>query len=94
MRDAASTFKLFRWLRALRLPSFVVGDRGLGRKERLIGLATRQQDLVFRIDASSFPNWDGAEQRRAVTVAGDDMTYVNAAASSGGTLELVWKRAK
>ena len=36
--------------RALKLPSIVVGDRGLGRKERLIALATRRQDLVFRID--------------------------------------------
>jgi hypothetical protein len=38
-------------LRALRLPSIVVGDRGLGRKEWLIDLAARSQDLVFRIDA-------------------------------------------
>jgi hypothetical protein len=37
--------------RALQLPSIVVGDRGLGRKERLIALATRRQDFVFRIDA-------------------------------------------
>jgi hypothetical protein len=37
--------------RALKLPSIVVGDRGLGRKERLIALATDAQDLVFRIDA-------------------------------------------
>ena len=37
-------------LRALKLPSIVVGDRGLGRKERLIALATRGQDFVFRID--------------------------------------------
>jgi Transposase DDE domain len=38
-------------LRALRLPGIVVGDRGLGRKERLIALAARQQPFVFRIDA-------------------------------------------
>jgi Transposase DDE domain len=38
-------------LRALKLPSIVVGDRGLGRKERLIALATRAQAFVFRIDA-------------------------------------------
>ena len=37
--------------RALRLPSIVVGDRGLSRKERLIDLANRQQDFVFRIEA-------------------------------------------
>ena len=38
-------------LRALRLPSIAVGDRGLGRKELLIDLANRGQDLVFRVDA-------------------------------------------
>jgi hypothetical protein len=36
-------------LRALKLPSIVVGDRGLGRKELLIDLATRGQDFVVRI---------------------------------------------
>jgi hypothetical protein len=38
-------------LRALRLPSIVVGDRGLGRKELLIALATQAQAFVFRIKA-------------------------------------------
>jgi hypothetical protein len=38
-------------VRVLQLPSIVVGDRGLGRKERLIALAQRAQDFVFRIDA-------------------------------------------
>jgi hypothetical protein len=38
-------------LRTLKLPCIVVGDRGLGRKERLIALATRAQAFVFRIDA-------------------------------------------
>jgi|SRR6266536_766444 len=36
--------------RVLKLRCIVVGDRGLGRKERLIALATRQQACVFRID--------------------------------------------
>ena len=36
-------------LRALKLPSIVVGDRGLGRKELLIELANRPQDCVLRI---------------------------------------------
>lgn len=37
-------------LEALQLPAIVVGDRGLGRKERLIALATQSQPFVFRID--------------------------------------------
>src|SRR5438093_6492624 len=38
-------------LQRVALAAVVVGDRGLGRKELLIRLATRGQDFVFRIDA-------------------------------------------
>jgi Transposase DDE domain len=38
-------------LARLHLPAIVVGDRGLGRKELIIDLARREQDLVLRVDA-------------------------------------------
>ncbi len=31
--------------------------------------------LVMRIENSTFPNWAGAEQRRAMTLNGDEFTY-------------------
>jgi DDE family transposase len=37
-------------LRRLHLAAIVVGDRGLGRKELIIDLAKREQDLVLRVD--------------------------------------------
>jgi Lipocalin-like domain len=52
------------------------------------------KDLVFHVDASSFPNWNGTEQKRTITVSGDELKWHNPAASTGGTAELVWKRAK
>jgi hypothetical protein len=50
--------------------------------------------LTFHIERCTFPNWDGTEQKRLVTVTGDEMKYTNTAASGGGKAELVWKRAK
>src|ERR1700731_1262631 len=31
--------------------------------------------LVFHIERSTFPNWDGIEQRRPFTLKGDELTY-------------------
>ncbi len=51
-------------------------------------------NLVFRIEAATYPNWSGAEQKRPFTLTGDELTYVVPAASGGGTARLVWRRAK
>ena len=53
-------------------------------------------DLVLRVEYSSFPNWNGTEQKRTnFTVAGDELKYTNTAPSVGGPpAVLVWKRAK
>jgi hypothetical protein len=48
--------------------------------------------LAFRIEASTFPNWNGAEQKRPFTLVGDQLTYTVAAASGGGTARVVWTR--
>jgi hypothetical protein len=50
--------------------------------------------INFRIENSSFPNWDGAEQRRPFTLVGDELKYTIATATGGGTAQVVWKRAK
>ena len=50
--------------------------------------------LVIHIDACSFANWDGTDQTRPVSLSGDRLTWKVAAASGGGSAELVWKRAK
>ena len=33
--------------------------------------------LVLRIESSTFPNWDGAEQRRPLTLTGDELAYTS-----------------
>jgi hypothetical protein len=53
-------------------------------------------DLIFHIEACSFPNWTGTDQKRTnVTLTGDELKYTNPAPSVGGPpAPLVWKRAK
>jgi hypothetical protein len=52
-------------------------------------------NVTLKIEASSFPNWDGAEQERTITVAGDEMRVVNPTPPTGGGVAyIVWRRIK
>jgi hypothetical protein len=50
--------------------------------------------LVTRIEGNLFPNDEGREQRRTITLAGDDLKQVNPNPGSGGRAEIMFKRAK
>ena len=52
------------------------------------------KSLVFKVERSMFPNWDGVEQRRPFTLTGDELTYTLGGASGGGSVTLTWKRTK
>lgn len=56
----------------------------------------KEQMLNLHMEGSTFPNWDGQDQKRPVTVIGDEMKVTNPAPSigGGGTNYQVWKRAK
>ncbi len=56
----------------------------------------KDQVLNLHMEGSTFPNWDGQDQKRPVTVAGDDMKIINPAPSigGGGKNTQIWKRAK
>jgi Lipocalin-like domain len=49
--------------------------------------------INFRIETSTFANWDGTEQKRPFRLSGDQLKYT-IPASGGGTAEVVWKRLK
>ena len=53
-------------------------------------------DLVFHIEGSSFPNWNGTDQKRTnVTITGDELKYSQPTPSAGGPpIVVVWKRAQ
>jgi Lipocalin-like domain len=53
-------------------------------------------DLNVRVEGSSFPNWEGASQKRTnVSISGDELKYTQPSPSGGGPATVViWKRAK
>jgi Lipocalin-like domain len=54
----------------------------------------KDRAIIFHIEHAMYPNWEGIEQKRPFTIAGDELKYVVPAASTGGTSDLVWKRVK
>jgi len=50
--------------------------------------------ITVRIEGSTFANQVGTVQKRLITlIAAKEMRFTNPAATSGGSLELVWRRA-
>jgi hypothetical protein len=47
-----------------------------------------------RFEGSTFPNNEGTEQTRPVTITGDELKIQNPASTIGGTTELIYRRAK
>ena len=51
------------------------------------------KSLITRIDASTFPNQDGQEQKRDITsLTADELKYINPATTTGDKAETVWMR--
>jgi hypothetical protein len=50
--------------------------------------------LNIHVVGSSFPNWNGTNQKRTFAVSADELRLTNPVASTGGTTEVVWKRAR
>jgi hypothetical protein len=53
-----------------------------------------EHTLNLHIESSSFPNWNGTDQKRFLTLTGDELKWTNPTPASGGTAYVVWKRAK
>jgi hypothetical protein len=50
---------------------------------------------ILHLEASTFPNLVGTDQKRAITsLTADELTYNNFAAMSGVQIHQVWKRAE
>ena len=51
--------------------------------------------ITAHIEGSTYPNFVGTDQKRLITsLIADELKFTNPAASAGGKLQLVWKRAK
>lgn len=87
------------------LPKFASGNRVQGTPEENKAVvhgslgyfgtySVADKAITLKIEAGTFPNWTGTEQKRPLTITGDEMKWTVAAGSGGGTVELVWKRIK
>ena len=50
--------------------------------------------LTLHVEASTFPNWVGTDQKRSFTLVGDEMKWINRTPAIGAeVVEVVWRRA-
>ena len=96
-------------------PPFAVNDRMQGTAEEnkttsqgmITYFGTYSVDetdraMLIHIDASSFPNWNGADQKRLVTITEDVLAIgdrrlkltVPPPPTGGAAIEVLWRRAK
>jgi hypothetical protein len=52
------------------------------------------KSIIFHIELSTYPNFNGTEQKRSFELVGDELKYTVPSFSGGGTAVAVWKRAK
>jgi hypothetical protein len=52
------------------------------------------RSIAIHIEASSFPNWNGTDQKRTFAIIGDQLTLTARALQTGGYADVIWKRAK
>jgi hypothetical protein len=89
------------------LPKFASNNRSTGTADEnkavvqgsliLFGTYSVADDgaLTLHMERSTFPNWNGSDQKRTITsLTSDELKWHNPAASIGGTTETVWKRAQ
>ena len=86
-------------------PRFAAGDKLAGTeaeyKAAILGSSTHygtvsmdtaRHTLTFKIEAASFPNWEGAAQIRSYELKGDELSYRVPPRPNGDTPISVWRR--
>jgi hypothetical protein len=89
-------------LMRLGLPKFASNNRTTGTAEEYKAVAlgsfihlgtytVADGHIIFRLENSSYPNWDGETQKRKLTVTESELKY-EVSSTIGGTSTVVWKR--
>ena len=97
-----------RFIQALTrsdLPKFASNNRSTGSPDEnkaviqgsltLFGTyaATDEGDLTLHMERSTFPNWNGSDQKRIITsLTANELRWLSPAPTIGGKTEAVWKR--
>ena len=53
-----------------------------------------RKTISFHIETSTFPNWNGTDQKRPFSITGDELTWKTPASTGGGTAEVVLRRVR
>lgn len=56
-------------------------------------ISDADSSIAIRVEGSSFPNWNGMEQKRFVSIAGDQLT-LTVRPPGRDVVDVSWKRAK
>jgi hypothetical protein len=58
-------------------------------------VSDKEQMVNLHVEGSTFPNWDGQDQKRIMTVKGDELIVLNPTPAVGsGTNTVIYKRAR
>lgn len=76
--------------------TYSIGEECSFKKGVFSASSFNGKNLTLLIEAATFPNWFGAEQKRCSKVEENNLTYIVHPASTGGDsyAVFVWKRAK
>lgn len=56
-------------------------------------LSEADSSIAIHVEGSSFPNWNGMDQKRLVAIRGDQLT-LTVRPPGGDLVDVIWKRAK
>jgi hypothetical protein len=84
------------------LPKFASNNRTTGTAEEYKAVAmgsfvhlgtytVADGHIIFHLENTTYPNWDGEVQKRKLTVMGDELKY-EVSSTMGGTSTVIWKR--
>ena len=104
--DANGRFILV--LQRATLPKFASNNRMTGTAEEnkaivqgsiayygRYSIDEKERKINLHYDGSTYPNWDGEDQTRLITVSGDELKIISpVSAVGGGIVHLVLRRAK
>jgi len=86
-------------------PKFAANNRDLGTAEEFkatvqgthayfgtYSVIEPEKTLVFHVEGNTFPNQEGVDTRRIISIEGDEFRWITPDPSVGGRSEAVWKR--
>jgi hypothetical protein len=94
MRDSLPKFAVNNRMKGTAKENQAVVQGSFAEYGTYVVASEKEHLVILRIEGCTFPNWDGTDQKRLMTVSGDELKIAVPTASVGGRNYLVFKRAK